>query len=88
MSLFGVGVSVGEQPGSAAKIVIRIGGHNALQIRHSSGEVAHFYGADGSAIKRVGRIGARGNCAIVAFPRPGKVAIFHVQIGEFLVIAG
>ena len=76
-----------QQSRSALKVVVWFLGDRALEVWQGSRRVAELERANSPPVKRIERIGTRGDRAIEGIARGRELAIVHVEIAEFFVIA-
>lgn len=85
--LTGLRVGVSQKPLGSLKVVIRIGGNRALEIRNRRGEIAQLDLSDAAPVERIDRIGSRRDRLIVASACPCKVAVVKIEQAKFFVVA-
>jgi len=58
------------------EIILGIFGYDSLEIRNCSGEILQLDFRNRAAVKRIGRIGARGNRFVIALAGAGEFPLF------------
>ena len=83
----GVRIGVSEKASRPVEVVPRFLLHHALQVGDRRIKIAELHFAHAPPVKRIRRIGSRRNRAVIAGPRLREISVFHVQVGQFLVVS-
>src|SRR5271168_4550920 len=86
LGLTGLGISMRQQSYAAMEVISGIGANGALQIRHRRSVISQLDLRDSAPIKRIHRIGALRDRAVVTSASPGKIPIVQIKQSQLFVI--
>jgi hypothetical protein len=86
--LSGVGVGVSKQAFGAVKIVVGLGGHDALEIRDGGREISQLDFRDSTAIEGIGVVGAGRDGFVEGGAGTVGISVVEIEQAEFFVVTG